>query len=177
MPFHASKTQSATLPRSPARQEEPTPNSVIALKMLIRNFGMLVERQPNFAGLECSFQVGEKVTIHFINQDGEKITTSASEGETLLDIVVNKNLDISGYGACEGTLACSTCHLIFDEDVFKKMGPVLDEEMDMLDLAYGLTDTSRLGCQICVQKWMDGIVVRVPQDMNDVRRKKESARK
>ncbi|KAG2463485.1 ferredoxin 1b [Polypterus senegalus] len=122
-------------------------------------------------------KVGEKVTIHFINQDGEKITTSASEGETLLDIVVNKNLDISGYGACEGTLACSTCHLIFDEDVFKKMGPVLDEEMDMLDLAYGLTDTSRLGCQICVQKWMDGIVVRVPQDMNDVRRKKESARK
>lgn len=44
-------------------------------------------------------------------------------------------------GACEGTLACSTCHLIFDEDVYKKLGPVTDEEMDMLDLAYGLTDT------------------------------------
>ncbi|XP_028671319.1 ferredoxin 1b [Erpetoichthys calabaricus] len=122
-------------------------------------------------------KVREKVTIHFINQDGEKITTSASEGETLLDIVLNKNLDINGFGACEGTLACSTCHLIFDEDVFKKMGPVLDEEMDMLDLSYGLTDTSRLGCQICVQKWMDGIVIRVPQEMNDMRRKKESARK
>ena len=44
-------------------------------------------------------------------------------------------------GACEGTLACSTCHLIFDEEVYKKLGPVTDEEMDMLDLAYGLTDT------------------------------------
>lgn len=44
-------------------------------------------------------------------------------------------------GACEGTLACSTCHLIFDEEMYKKLGPITDEEMDMLDLAYGLTDT------------------------------------
>lgn len=44
-------------------------------------------------------------------------------------------------GACEGTLACSTCHLIFEEDVYNKLGPITDEEMDMLDLAYGLTDT------------------------------------
>lgn len=44
-------------------------------------------------------------------------------------------------GACEGTLACSTCHVIFDEDVYKTLGRVTDEEMDMLDLAYGLTDT------------------------------------
>lgn len=44
-------------------------------------------------------------------------------------------------GACEGTLACSTCHLIFEEAVYKKLGAVSDEEMDMLDLAYGLTDT------------------------------------
>lgn len=44
-------------------------------------------------------------------------------------------------GACEGTLACSTCHLIFEEAVYKKLGPISDEEMDMLDLAYGLTDT------------------------------------
>lgn len=44
-------------------------------------------------------------------------------------------------GACEGTLACSTCHLIFEEATFKQLGPISDEEMDMLDLAYGLTDT------------------------------------
>lgn len=44
-------------------------------------------------------------------------------------------------GACEGTLACSTCHVIFDEDVYKNLGRITDEEMDMLDLAYGLTDT------------------------------------
>lgn len=65
----------------------------------------------------------------------------------MLVMLVNWKPNISVYlfwgelGACEGTLACSTCHLIFEEDVYKKLGPVSDEEMDMLDLAYGLTDT------------------------------------
>ena len=44
-------------------------------------------------------------------------------------------------GACEGTLACSTCHLILDQPVYDQLGNLADEEMDMLDLAYGLTDT------------------------------------
>ena len=44
-------------------------------------------------------------------------------------------------GACEGTLACSTCHLIFSEEVYAKLPPPVDEELDMLDLAYELTDT------------------------------------
>ncbi|KAL0994222.1 hypothetical protein UPYG_G00119460 [Umbra pygmaea] len=105
----------------------------------------------------------DKVTIHFVNQDGIKTTTAVIEGETLLDVVIKKNLDISGFGACEGTLACSTCHLIFDKSFYDKMEPVIDEEMDMLDLAYGLTKTSRLGCQVKVQKWMDGMTVQVPQ--------------
>ncbi|KAF5901386.1 adrenodoxin-like, partial [Clarias magur] len=82
-----------------------------------------------------------KVTVNFINRDGEKITVKGSPGDTLLDVVVQQDLDIDGYGACEGTLACSTCHLIFEEETYKQLGPISDEEMDMLDLAYGLTDT------------------------------------
>ncbi|KAK6480236.1 adrenodoxin-like isoform X1 [Huso huso] len=116
-----------------------------------------------------------KITIHFINQDGERTTTTATEGESLLDVVVNKNLDFSGFGACEGTLACSTCHLIFDKNVFNKLEPLVDEELDMLDLAYGLTDTSRLGCQVFVQKGMDGMTVQVPQKVNDIRKAAESS--
>nr|XP_023689797.1 adrenodoxin-like isoform X1 [Paramormyrops kingsleyae] len=112
---------------------------------------------------------GEKVVLHIVNQDGMKTTTQVTEGESLLDVVVNKNLDISGFGACEGTLACSTCHLIFDENIYNKLGPIMDEEMDMLDLAYGQTKTSRLGCQINIQKWMDGMTVHVPQEIKDRR--------
>lgn len=57
------------------------------------------------------------------------------------DKVLKVCVCVLASGACEGTLACSTCHLIFDEEVYKNLGPVTDEEMDMLDLAYGLTDT------------------------------------
>ncbi|AWO95622.1 putative adrenodoxin mitochondrial [Scophthalmus maximus] len=74
-----------------------------------------------------------------------------------------------------GTLACSTCHLIFDEDVYKDLGPVTDEELDMLDLAYGLTDTSRLGCQICLTKSLEGVVARVPESVADIRQSKDES--
>ncbi|TRZ03211.1 hypothetical protein DNTS_032698, partial [Danionella cerebrum] len=80
-----------------------------------------------------------KVLVHFVNQSGVKSSVYVSEGDSLLDVIIKKNLDISGFGACEGTLACSTCHLIFEEKVFEKLEPVVDEEVDMLDLAYGLT--------------------------------------
>ncbi|XP_005045826.1 PREDICTED: adrenodoxin-like [Ficedula albicollis] len=115
----------------------------------------------------------DHVTVHFINRDGERLTTTAKEGQSLLEVVVNHNLAIDGFGACEGTLACSTCHLIFDKDTFQKLGAISDEELDMLDLAYGLTDTSRLGCQVCVKKSMDGVTVRVPMDVSDMRKQLE----
>lgn len=115
------------------------------------------------------------MTVHFVNRDGEKITVKGSPGDSLLDVVVNEDLDIDGFGACEGTLACSTCHLIFDEEVYKKLGRISDEEMDMLDLAYGLTDTSRLGCQICLTQSLDGMEVRVPDSVADVRQSKDES--
>ncbi|CAH2225300.1 adrenodoxin, mitochondrial [Pelobates cultripes] len=117
----------------------------------------------SFAGSE------DKVTVKFINRDGNTIVADGKVGESLLDLVVEKNLDIDGFGACEGTLACSTCHLIFEDPVFQQLDTVTDEEMDMLDLAYGLTETSRLGCQICLQKWMNGMTVKVPEAVADVR--------
>ncbi|KAM3935707.1 adrenodoxin, mitochondrial [Leptodactylus fuscus] len=111
----------------------------------------------------------DKVKVTFITRDGDAIVAEGKVGESLLDLVVEKNLDIDGFGACEGTLACSTCHLIFEDHIFQKLEPVTDEEMDMLDLAYGLTETSRLGCQICLRPFMDGMTVKVPENVADVR--------
>lgn len=111
----------------------------------------------------------DKVTVHFVNRDGEKLTTKGKVGDSLLDVVVENNLDIDGFGACEGTLACSTCHLIFEKHIYEKLEAVTDEENDMLDLAYGLTDRSRLGCQICLTKSMDNMTVRVPETVADAR--------
>ncbi|XP_078401606.1 adrenodoxin [Cetorhinus maximus] len=115
----------------------------------------------------------DKVTVDFINRDGEKLRALGNLGDSLLDVVIDNNLDIDGFGACEGTLACSTCHLIFEESIFKKLDSITDEEMDMLDLAYGLTERSRLGCQICLKKWMDGMIVEVPNDVADARQTKD----
>jgi len=77
---------------------------------------------------------------------------------------------LDGFGACEGTLACSTCHLVFKKEDFDKIpSDVTDEELDMLDLAYGLTDTSRLGCQVTLTKELDGLEVKVPAGVIDQR--------
>ncbi|KAJ8246758.1 hypothetical protein GJAV_G00255080 [Gymnothorax javanicus] len=126
-------------------------------------------RTRPFSCFSRTLRSENKVTVNFINRDGEKLTVKGSPGDSLLDVVIDQNLDIDGFGACEGTLACSTCHLIFDEEVYKQLGPITDEEMDMLDLAYGLTDTSRLGCQVCLTKALEGMTVRVPESVADMR--------
>ena len=67
-------------------------------------------------------------------------------------------------GACGGELACATCHLIFESEVYDTLPEKLDEEDDMLDLAFELTDTSRLGCQIKVREDLAGMKVTIPDD-------------
>jgi 2Fe-2S ferredoxin len=58
----------------------------------------------------------------------------------LLEIAHKHGIDLEG--ACEASLACSTCHVIVeDPDVFERTGEISDEENDMLDLAFGLTQT------------------------------------
>ena len=76
-------------------------------------------------------------------------------------IVTDKRWKLAG--ACGGSCACSTCHVIVeDPDMFDKMEEPSDDENDMLDLAFGLTETSRLGCQVAMSKDLDGLVVRLP---------------
>jgi 2Fe-2S ferredoxin len=98
--------------------------------------------------------------VVFILADDEKKEVEAPEGISLLE-VAHQN-DIPLEGACEGSLACSTCHLIVDDAYYDKLDEPSEDEEDMLDLAFGLTHTSRLGCQIKVSQDLDGITVRVP---------------
>lgn len=81
-------------------------------------------------------------------------------GQHLLAIAHENGIDLEG--ACEASLACSTCHVIVQEDFYGKLATPKDEEEDMLDLAFGLTDTSRLGCQIFMRPEIDGIRVTIP---------------
>lgn len=81
-------------------------------------------------------------------------------GLSVLEIAHKNGIDLEG--ACEGSLACSTCHVIIDENWFSKLDSPSEDEEDMLDLAFGLTETSRLGCQIIMDKHLDGLRVKIP---------------
>ncbi|HUG46580.1 MAG TPA: 2Fe-2S iron-sulfur cluster-binding protein [Sphingomicrobium sp.] len=65
-------------------------------------------------------------------------------------------------GACEGAMACSTCHVIVDKKDFAKLPPASDEEEDMLDFAAHATRTSRLACQIFLTEKLATLDVRIP---------------
>ncbi|EDV96041.1 adrenodoxin-like protein 2, mitochondrial [Drosophila grimshawi] len=121
-------------------------------------------------GLALRQQQPDLVSVIFVRANGERIKASGKVGDSLLDVVVNNNVDLDGFGACEGTLTCSTCHLIFKTADYERLPDKPgDEELDMLDLAYDLTDTSRLGCQITLSKDLDGLEVHVPASINDAR--------
>lgn len=99
--------------------------------------------------------------VTFIERNGNRKDVEAPEGVSLLEVAHMNHIDLEG--ACEGSLACSTCHVVVDEKWFGKLEEPAEEEEDMLDLAFGLTATSRLGCQIFVTEELDGIVVTLPQ--------------
>ena len=96
----------------------------------------------------------------FIERDGTRREVDAPVGLSVLEIAHKHGVDIEG--ACEGSLACSTCHMIIAPDWYAKLPEASEEENDMLDLASGLTRTSRLGCQLIMQKDWDGLEVRLP---------------
>lgn len=103
---------------------------------------------------------GEELHVTFITKDGEQVKLVAAEGDNLMDIAQAHNLDMEG--ACGGSCACSTCHVIVDPEYYDRMEEPSDDENDMLDLAFGLTETSRLGCQVKMSKDLDGLRVALP---------------
>ena len=98
--------------------------------------------------------------ITFVEPNGTRHEIESPAGYSLLEIAHKNDIDIEG--ACEGSLACSTCHVIVDPEWFTRLEKPTEDEEDMLDLAYGLTKTSRLGCQIVLTDKLDGLVVKLP---------------
>lgn len=97
----------------------------------------------------------------FVLSGGERKEVDAPVGLSVLEIAHKNNISLEG--ACEGSLACSTCHVIVDEEFFDALDEPTENEEDMLDLAFGLTHTSRLGCQIKMSENLNGLVVKLPE--------------
>ena len=104
----------------------------------------------------------------FIKPGGERLEVDAPLGLSVLEIAHRNNVDLEG--ACEGSLACSTCHVIVDPEWYDVLEGASEDEEDMLDLAFGLTATSRLGCQIIMTEELDGLTVRLPASTRNLLR-------
>jgi 2Fe-2S ferredoxin len=102
----------------------------------------------------------------FVEADGTRKEVDAPVGLSLLEIAHRNDIDIEG--ACEGSLACSTCHVIVDPEWYPKLAEATEDEEDMLDLAFDLTLTSRLGCQIVMSEKLDGLTVNLPAETRNM---------
>ena len=128
--------------------------------------------------------------VTFVKPTGERVTVRAPLGDSMLEVAHANGIDIEG--ACGGETACSTCHVILDKAYFDKLPQASEEEEDMLDLAAGLTPTSRLGCQVCagsvfpnpwwpLSSWttlqvvaapeVEGMVITLPKEVNNMQAK------
>lgn len=96
----------------------------------------------------------------FVTENGEE-EVDAPNGLSVMEIAHKHLIDIEG--ACGGSLACATCHVIVEEDWAGKLDEASEDEEDMLDLAFNLRPTSRLGCQIIMSDELDGLKVHLPK--------------
>lgn len=96
----------------------------------------------------------------FIEKDGNPREVDAPNGLSVMEISHKHGIDIEG--ACGGCLSCATCHVVVHPDWYGKLSEKQDGEEDMLDLAFDLKKTSRLGCQILMNDALDGLVVALP---------------
>lgn len=99
--------------------------------------------------------------VTFVSDDGRDTTVEAAAGRSFMEIAREAGLPVEG--TCGGQMACCTCHMILDKADYQRLGAPSEEEAGMLDLADGLTGTSRLGCQITLSEATHGMTVRLPR--------------
>ena len=109
------------------------------------------------------------VSVTFVTARGARVVAAGQPGESLLELGQNAGMPLEG--TCEAQMACSTCHVVVAPEWFERLPPACDDEEDMLDLATGVTRTSRLSCQIRLEAALDGLEVRIPGESRDMQRR------
>lgn len=108
------------------------------------------------------------VRVTFVTSDQQRIVAEGKAGQRLLE--VGQNIGMPLEGTCEGQMACSTCHVVVAAEWFAKLPAAAEDEEDMLDLAAGVTRTSRLSCQIELTDELDGLEIHIPAEAHDMQR-------
>jgi len=102
------------------------------------------------------------VNLIVIDQEDVEIPLTVKSGTTLLDLCLDNELDVEG--ACGGECCCSTCHVYLPQDLCDSITEPDEDELDMLDLAIAVKDTSRLGCQITIDESFEGKKIQLPKE-------------
>lgn len=103
----------------------------------------------------------EVVNIVYIDKNGSKKPVRGKVGDNVLYLAHRYGIEMEG--ACEASLACTTCHVYVDQKFINKLTPAEEKEEDLLDLAPFLKENSRLGCQIILTKDLDGMEIKLPK--------------
>jgi len=100
------------------------------------------------------------VGFTFVNKDGSRKEVREPIGTSVLEAAHKNDVDLEG--ACEASLACSTCHVYVEKKFYSQLAEPTDEENDMLDLAFELKENSRLGCQVILKPELEGMEIALP---------------
>lgn len=101
--------------------------------------------------------------IFYTDNSGKESEIELPLGATLMEGAIQN--DIKGIVAeCGGSCMCATCHVYIDENFLDVLPEMEEEENEMLEGATAERKTnSRLGCQVRVSAYMDGLKVIVPE--------------
>jgi 2Fe-2S ferredoxin len=105
--------------------------------------------------------------LTILKPDGQPVICSVEQGTTVLEAAHENGLERYLEGTCGQCMACATCHVHVTGDWYDRLPEPSEEEEEMLDLAFFVGATSRLGCQIVMSPALDGLVVQVPPGKGD----------
>ena len=130
-----------------------------------RMFGATPPRLHGEFEMQDPSDPADIVRLNIVSRDGSRHQINGKVGDNLMYLAhryQDENPHILLEGACEGSVACATCHVVVDETHFDDLPEPSEDEEDMLDTAPGLQPTSRLGCQIILTREMDGMEITLP---------------
>jgi len=100
--------------------------------------------------------------ITFTDFEGTNVTLDAEAGQSLMEAATQN--DVDGIDAdCGGACACATCHVYVDKSWVAVVGKPNDLEAEMLEVAEGVQDNSRLACQVKLTEELSGLIVTTPE--------------
>ncbi|XP_077575121.1 ferredoxin-2, mitochondrial [Stigmatopora nigra] len=136
-------------------------DSVFSFRTIIRHLQTNIGSDQSEESSTDEENQGHVVNVVYVDRSGQRIPVRAKVGDNILYLAHKNGIELEG--ACEASLACSTCHVYVNRDYFDKLPEPDEREDDMLDMAPMLQENSRLGCQIILTPDLEGMEVTLPK--------------